>query len=163
MQVKRIEKQNLGLAGEYAVASELCKRGYYAQVTLGRQKRTDILAYHSESGMELRLEVKSKQGYIWPGVKGITGPNAFLVLVDFKNKGLDKRPDFYILKPIDWKRYINKYVRPLGRQEVKIDENYCPHYMSHHGKKGHERYVGTGLKPDEISQHKDAWDKLKLT
>jgi len=34
-----ISKDILGLAGEFAVASELCRRGIYAQLTLGTRKR----------------------------------------------------------------------------------------------------------------------------
>jgi hypothetical protein len=33
-------KELVGLAGEYAVASELCRRGYYSQLTLGNHKKT---------------------------------------------------------------------------------------------------------------------------
>ena len=33
----------VGLAGEYAVASELCKRGFYAQLTLGNHKKQIFL------------------------------------------------------------------------------------------------------------------------
>lgn len=40
---RKLSKELLGLAGEYAVASELCKRGMYAQLTLGSHKHTDIL------------------------------------------------------------------------------------------------------------------------
>jgi hypothetical protein len=38
-----IEKEYLGLEAEFAVASELCRRDMYAQLTLGRRKRTDLL------------------------------------------------------------------------------------------------------------------------
>jgi len=31
------------LCKEYAVASELCKRGFYAQLTLGNHKKTDLV------------------------------------------------------------------------------------------------------------------------
>jgi hypothetical protein len=39
----KLSKESVGLAGEYAVASELCRRGHYAQLTLGSHKKTDIL------------------------------------------------------------------------------------------------------------------------
>jgi len=38
-----ISKECIGLAAEFAVASELCKRGIYAQLTFGNKKRTDRL------------------------------------------------------------------------------------------------------------------------
>ena len=40
--MEKISKEFLGLAGEYAVASELCKRGLYAQLTLGHHKSTNL-------------------------------------------------------------------------------------------------------------------------
>jgi hypothetical protein len=42
-----IAKDTLGLAGEFAAASELCRRGIYAQLTLGNRKS------HAGSGVEL--------------------------------------------------------------------------------------------------------------
>lgn len=53
-----IPKEILDLAGEFAVASELCKRGIYAQLTLGIRKRTDLLV-ETDASM-LRIQIKSK-------------------------------------------------------------------------------------------------------
>lgn len=39
----KLSKELIGLAGEYAVASELCRLEVYAQLTLGSHKQTDIL------------------------------------------------------------------------------------------------------------------------
>jgi hypothetical protein len=52
--MSKINKDILGLAGEFAVASELCRRNIYAQLTLGLRKRTDILV-ETEVGM-LRIQ-----------------------------------------------------------------------------------------------------------
>jgi hypothetical protein len=52
----KISKSALGLAAEFAVASELCRRNIYAQLTLGHQKRTDLLIF-SEDDKLLRIEV----------------------------------------------------------------------------------------------------------
>lgn len=54
-----ISRENLSLAGEFAVASELCKRGIYAQLTLGNRKRTDLLVDNGETLM--RVEVKANK------------------------------------------------------------------------------------------------------
>jgi hypothetical protein len=40
-----ILKESLGLAAEFAVASELCRRWLFAQLTLGNKKRTDLLVH----------------------------------------------------------------------------------------------------------------------
>lgn len=59
-------KELLGLAGEFAVASELCKRGVYAQLTLGKRKRADLWI---DTGDNLRrVEVKTKRQKTWPKV-----------------------------------------------------------------------------------------------
>ena len=50
----------VGLAAEFAVASELCRREISAQLTFGHLKRTDLLIF-SEGGSVLRIEVKGKQ------------------------------------------------------------------------------------------------------
>jgi len=91
----KISKELLSLTGEYAVASELCKRGIYAQLTLGHHKKTDLLL-ELEYTMH-RIEVKTKQGNEWPAVSGIYRKDDFLVLVDLKNKETKERLDFYIL------------------------------------------------------------------
>jgi len=58
--VGKLSKEFLGLSGGYAVASELCRRGIYAQITLGHHKCTDVLV-ETDFKM-LRIQVKAKQG-----------------------------------------------------------------------------------------------------
>jgi hypothetical protein len=55
-----ISREAIGLAGEYAVAFELCRRGFYAQLTLGNHKKTDILV--ETSRRLFRVSVKAKTG-----------------------------------------------------------------------------------------------------
>lgn len=38
-----IDRTLLGVAGEFSVATELCRRNIYAQPTFGNQKRVDLL------------------------------------------------------------------------------------------------------------------------
>ena len=45
----------------------------------------------------MRIEVKSTQKYQWSGIRGIYRPNDALVLVDFTNKTIDQRSDYYVL------------------------------------------------------------------
>lgn len=77
---KELLRGTLGIAAEYAVASELCRRGIYAQLTLGHQKKTDLLVFF-ESGQLARIEVKAKQGREWPNCKGISRSDTYLVFV----------------------------------------------------------------------------------
>jgi hypothetical protein len=66
--VKKLSTELLNLAGEYAVASELCRRGVYSQLTLGHHKRTDILV--EKDNTLARIQVKTKQTREWPGISG---------------------------------------------------------------------------------------------
>ncbi|NTV95364.1 MAG: hypothetical protein HGA75_08085 [Thiobacillus sp.] len=104
--IGRDNKEAVGLAGEYAAASELCKRGFYAQLTLGNHKKTDLLV-ESNNGL-FRVSVKAKTGYSWPRVTGIWAPDDLLVFVDFKGKTDTERPDFYVLNVAQWKTLVKK-------------------------------------------------------
>jgi hypothetical protein len=119
-----VEGGTIGLAAEYAVAAELCRRGVYAQHTLGHQKRTDLLVFLGDGEMA-RIEVKAS-GTPNGRRKGIFGKRAFLVFVDFAAREPDKRPDFYVLSVDDWRVVIKQRVAEfLARNPTKrvvIDE-----------------------------------------
>ena len=149
-----VSKECVGLAAEYAVASELCRRGVYAQLTLGNRKRTDILV-DADAGTMFRIQVKSKQGREWPGVRGVFGESIALVLVDYEKKTLSERPDFYILLPKDWAAVLKNTVVKDGHVEsgkVRIDENNIPTWR--------DNWVGLGVRPEYVLKYKDGWDKL---
>ena len=146
--VEKLSKEFLGLSGEYAVASELCRRGVYAQITIGHHKRTDVLI---ETDLKmLRIQVKAKQGREWPGVGGICREDDFLVLVDFEKKALNARLDFYILNFEDWKNLI--YDEKKKYKEVKIDSNFCIRYS--------DGWKGLNIKPALLNDCHEAWEKI---
>ena len=152
--VGAISKECLSLAAEYAVASELCRRGIYAQLTLGNRKRTDLLV-DSDSGVMLRVQVKAKQGREWPGVRGIHGGGMVLVLVDYEKKALSDRPDFYILRPKDWVTLIGKLFIKTGRVatgEMRITDEKVPIWR--------DKFFGAGIRPEHVLKYRDAWEQL---
>ena len=165
-----MDKSNLGLAGEFAVASELCRRDVYAQPTFGNQKRLDLLALVSSS-RHIRIEVKAKQKGEWPSCKGISGENVFLVFVDFAGKSDTERPDFYVLSSNDWRQVVE-------RELERLKQKY-PDQRSTIGKIGDDDenvltlwdkvdpsrkcYEGCVVKPESIQTYKDAWDKIAST
>lgn len=143
-----LSKEALGLAGEYAVASELCKRGIYAQLTLGNRKRTDLLVETDDS--MLRIQVKSKQKREWPGMKGISGNDIVLVLVDFEKKPVDSRPDFYVLTSHDWAQVIDACcIQPghVKNGKVTISDCNIPTWS--------DGYVGVGIKSVDVQAYKE--------
>ncbi len=152
-----IAKQDLSLAGEFAVASELCRRGIYAQLTLGLRKRTDLLV-ETETAM-LRIQVKAKQAKYWVLCKGIFGKNIILVFVDYQNKRVDERPDFYVLTPRDWENFVKSgwVSEKISEGKYKLDNENCPVHINKEG----EPTKGVGVEPEDISEHKEKWGKIK--
>jgi hypothetical protein len=147
-------KETLGLSAEYAVASELCRRGIYAQLTLGNRKRTDLLL-DVDCGRMLRVQVKAKQGREWPAVKGVFGSGIVLVLVDFERKTVRERPDFYILTPAYWRNFIRIEMIKSGmveRGEVVLSDELVPTYR--------DGWVGTSLRTSHVDRHKEKWEKF---
>jgi hypothetical protein len=149
-----IEKELLGLAGEYAVAAELCKRRIYAQLTLGNHKSTDLLV-ESESSM-LRISVKTKQGKQWPAVKGIYRLDEFIVFLDYENKGVQDLPDFYILDRKYWIKVVK--AATIDKTQVIIDDKNCVHYP--------DGWKGLNINPQMISKYmvtkeSDGWQLIK--
>jgi hypothetical protein len=154
-----IDKATLGVAGEFAVAAELCRRNMYAQLTLGHQKRTDLLLVN-DSRM-FRIEVKAKQCREWPSCRGISAPGSFLVFVDFAGKSDVERPDFYVLTVKEWRGFVvaaKKRYEALGCR-VEITKDNVLRSLDEVNKYG-QAYEGTGVKPEDIQQHREKWQKF---
>lgn len=150
----RIDSDILSLAAEFAVASELCRRNIYAQLTLGPRKRTDILV-ETEKGM-LRIQVKGKQDREWPGCKGIYGKDIILVFVDFEKKKENERPDFYILTVEDWEELLKKELILPGKVErgkVTIDDSKNMPIWK-------DGWHGMEIIPKVIKEYQERWDKI---
>ena len=148
-----IPKNTLSLAAEFAVASELCRRGIYAQLTLGNLKRTDLLVLDTENHRMLRIEVKAKQKHSWPNCRGIYGKNILLVLVDFYQKREMERPDFYILTVEDWVELAHKVIAAHPDDRIELDEYNVLFWPK-------QNYKGTGVIPEQVGQHRERWDKV---
>ena len=155
-----IVRECLSLAGEYAVASELARRNFYTQLTLGNMKKVDLISVIDDDSF-CRIEVKSKQGKTWGNIKGIKGNNAFLVFVDFDNK--IHRPDFYILSEEDWLAVVN--IRVKERRKKKPNKKF---YLNDDNepiwpdqiKKNGKPYIGITLTPKLVEDYKEAWGKI---
>ena len=56
---QKIDKSAKGNASQFFVAGELCRRGYYAVVTLGNTPNTDILCSNLEGTRFVHIQVKT--------------------------------------------------------------------------------------------------------
>ena len=151
--------QNLGLAAEYAVASELCRRNIYAQLTLGLRKSTDILVA-TEKTM-LKIQVKGRRKGNWQRIKGIYGEDMFLIFVDYKNKQEKDRPDFYILNFKDWKKLTKNIIKSHNdnRYKIELKKNYEISYT----KVGEAKpiYQGMQIELHHIKDFYEKWEKIE--
>ncbi len=150
--MKKNNREAVGLAGEYAVAFELCRRGFYAQITLGNHKKTDILV---ETSKQLfRVSVKAKTGYQWPKVSGIWAEGDLLVFVDFRGKSLNELPDFYVLDVPAWKRIAKKIVKEKN-DGAKINKENTVYWEAYEGQpKG---WVGCAVSLSHVTEYKNKW------
>ena len=143
----KLPKELLGLAGEYAVASQLCRRGIYVQLTLGHHKKTDLLIESDTSFA--RIQVKAKQGREWPAIRGISSRYDFLVLVDLAGAKL-LSPEYFILDVNDWRGLVEEESR--RKPETQIDEYLTIRYP--------DGWIGLNVKPSMVTQFVDCWDKI---
>jgi hypothetical protein len=157
--MSKIQQSTLSLAAEYAVASELCRKGIYAQLTLGNQKRTDILVL-SERGKLARIEVKAKQGTMWPNCKGTSGNGAFLIFVDYYQKSEHEAPDFYVLTAGDWGLVLKKRVKEIRQKDPKkkitITSSNIAAFVDQINRNG-KPYQGMSIRPSDVIAYRDKW------
>lgn len=86
----KISKYQLSMTGEYAVCSELCKRGFDVSLTLGNAKATDIIVFFPDNSCR-RIEVKTSQ----------TGRFVTNFFQKYYGKSLYNHPDYWVLVYID--------------------------------------------------------------
>ncbi|UAA37519.1 hypothetical protein KIH87_12435 [Paraneptunicella aestuarii] len=147
-------KETIGLAGEYAVAFELCRRGYYAQLTLGNHKKTDILVETPDK--LFRVSVKAKTGNQWPKVSGIWAKGDLLVFVDFKDKTLNDLPDFYVLDVKSWKSVAEGIVASKS-DGAKLNSENTVYWDPYEGQpKG---WKGCSISLSHVEKYKNRWPK----
>jgi hypothetical protein len=158
--MEKMDKQTLGLAAEFAVASELCRRKMYAQLTLGLHKKTDLLVEKGK-GM-LKIQVKGKNNYKWPAVKGFNDEHMFLILIDYYKKKEDERPDYYILNFTEWRKLVEIKVYDKQRIEKIFNEtNYNLEWKRKDD--GKILWKGIDIKLSDVNnrEFKERWDKIK--
>lgn len=148
----------VGIAAEFAVASELARRDVYAQPTFGHLKRTDLLAT-AKDGRPIKIEAKGKQGKSWPNCKGIADSRSILVLVDFCGKHETERPDYYVLTAKDWRAFVEDEILKRPHKKIAIDPDNVPEWTTQ-VKKG-KPYRGMGVDSKQVSRHKEAWHKVR--
>lgn len=98
---KQMDKIRLSLAGEYGVASELLKRGFDVNITIGHAKAMDILVSNVSEGQRgfKSIEVKTSRNK-----KFVT--NFFQKYITFGTP----HPDFWVIVHIDKTELSHYYI-----------------------------------------------------
>jgi hypothetical protein len=100
MKQEKLQKQNVGNAGEYYIASRLSAMNFIATLTLGRAEKYDILAL-APNGNLIKLSVKTTQldnAKDFPlSNKDEVGQSPDFYYAFVKLNGFNKEPDFWII------------------------------------------------------------------
>ena len=115
MNEQRIQKQNVGNAGEYYIASRLSAEDFIATLTLGRTEKYDILAL-SPKGRSIRLSVKTayrETATAFPlSAKDENGASKDFYYAFVRLNRFNKEPDFWIIP--------SKVIGPLLKRSQEI-------------------------------------------
>lgn len=100
-EIAGIQKQNIGNAGEYYIASRLSAEDFVVTITLGRAEKYDILTINP-NGRTLKISVKTR--YAEDGVKRFplaekdeNGASDDFFYAFVKLNKFNKEPDFWII------------------------------------------------------------------
>lgn len=134
MGIDKIQKQNVGNAGEYYIASRLSALDYTVTITLGRAEKYDILAL-SPKGNLIKISVKTTQvekAKDFPlSVKDENGESKDFYYAFVKLNGFKIEPDFWIvpskiLCPLlrnshkKWTSTLNRKGENHGHSDVRL-------------------------------------------
>ena len=148
----KIQKQNVGNAGEYYIASRLSALNFVATITLGRAEKYDILAL-SSSGKLVKLSVKTTQVKNADGfplsAKDEVGQSDDFYYAFVRLNGFDTEPDFWVIP--------SKVVCPLIKNAHKKWEDTLGKNGERHGIST-VRWLPTVVKGTQAKYYQKEWE-----
>ena len=126
MAKEKTQKQNIGNAGEYYIASRLSALNFVATMTLGRAEKYDILTL-SPNGKLSKISIKAKElentnDFIL-SAKDETGQAKDFYYIFVKLNEFIKEPDFWVIPSNEvctlLKESHSKWVNTLGKNSRK--------------------------------------------
>ena len=155
-QNNKVQKQNVGNAGEYYIAARLSAINFVTTITLGRAEKYDILAL-SPRGKLIKLSVKTTQlenaGGFPLSIKdeNCEADDFYYAFVKLNN--FIKEPDFWIIP--------SKIVCPLIKISHKKWEDTPGRNGQMHNKSG-IRWLPVVLSPADKKYYPEEWgDEIK--
>jgi hypothetical protein len=155
------DKSMRASAAQFFVASELCRRGFVASVTMGNTPNTDILVSNPEGTRFVHVQVKT----FVPGTKTCSvglkaerdyGDNFFWVLAGIPHPGSERKFECYVIPASDMAKGVGEAHRA---------------WLKAPGKKGQQRHdskVRTVRLPPHkhpltgwsIAKYEERWDHI---
>jgi len=107
---EKLDRQLVGVAGEYLVAGELTLRGILASITLRNSRGVDIIASNAEATKTISIQVKTNsdgknQWIVSKKAEDLFSKNHFYVFVSIRR--LEERPLFYIVPSNVVAKYVS--------------------------------------------------------
>ena len=118
----KLNKQLVGVAGEYYVAAELSRRGYLAAITLRNSDGVDMLISDLEGNRKYAIQVKTTQNkkkwVLSKKVEDEINNDKYFVFVSIP-KDITQQPEYIIIKGLELGVYIknghNKWLTTPGK------------------------------------------------
>ena len=164
MKKSALEKQARGRAGEFRVASELCKRSMFATLTMGNVPNVDVLCSSSNASAAICIQVKTFRAHektcmVEMNAEIDYGDNFMWILAGLRDEKHNlSEESFYIISP-------NVMATNVTKLHAK--------WLSSPGKNGNThkdnrirkvRFSSVG-KDDrymfDVSSYKDRWDLIE--
>jgi hypothetical protein len=107
----KIDKQNIGNAGEYYIAYILSANGFTTTITLGRAEAYDILAVTPDKKKTIKIQIKTswkdkkQQWKLNKKFEDIKSDDFYFFFINLYK--LDKTPEFWVVKS----EFVSKYIK----------------------------------------------------
>jgi hypothetical protein len=138
----------MGMAGEFLVAGELCRRGVHCSVTYGNAKKADVIALSRASERFVALEVKTTSEKKWVIGNSIPKRDEKLWVFVFLPHNDSLSPEFFILSSSE----LNEFLVPQHEE-----------YLRKHKAKNNTEFTGTGVESvryDQAERGRNQWQKI---
>lgn len=164
-----VSKNNLSIAGEFAVLSQLALRGFDANLTLGNTKGVDILVSDPVTDKMLRVEVKTAPHREVSERHLGSGKFIFWVLGK-RNEEVSDPSLYYAFVTIDTQNQLRYFIVPSSTvaETIKRDHEY---WLEQSGSQSTANMRKFKLRIDEQSQYgselphyqdyENAWELLR--
>ena len=170
--MKKITKNSISLAGEFAVLSQLASQGYDANMTLGNTKNVDILVSCPKTKRMYKIEVKTRYGnkngkptkskmfgntLAWIMNKKHESQKEKDLFYCFVSLGRDTHPNRFFVIP---SKEVARYVKDRHKRWLKADKKHKDSSMRKF-RVGFDKAGYTIPAPPPASRYENNWSFKK--